>query len=263
MRLRLLAVAAVLPATVACLDTLEAPNGRLGMIVMETYESAATYVAKPIATFYDKTNAGFSVVPTDTCFISLFGPVGGTSIATMGVGDAISMLLPGRTELLTPDTLGSYIWYKTDLATGIEFTPGDTVQMQVPGNGTTYPAVNVTVRTAEEFDHDPVIVPADGENLQLTWTAAPEPGSIMSFSLRYSAPGTNTGLLNQQVFCGLVDDGSHLIPAGLLAGWRTSVGDLRETKATRLRYSQVDVDTRSKIALISTFSRPIQPPPAP
>ncbi len=257
-------MAAVLPATVACLDTtLEAPNGRLGMIVMETYESAADFVAKPLATFYDKTNAGFNVVATDTCFISIFGPVGGTNIATMSVGDAISMLLPGRTELLTPDTLGSYIWYKTDLATGIEFTPGDTVQMQIPGNGTNYPAVNVTVRTAEAFDHDPVTVPAEGENLELVWTPAPEPGSLMSFSLRYSAPGTNTGLLNQQVFCGLVDDGSHLIPAGLLGGWRNSVGDLRETEATRLRHTKLDVDTRTQVVLASTFSRPIQPPPAP
>jgi hypothetical protein len=165
--------------------------------------------------------------------------------------------------LLTPDTLGSYIWYKTDLATGIEFTPGDTVQMQIPGNGTNYPAVNVTVRTAEAFDHDPVTVPAEGENLELVWTPAPEPGSLMSFSLRYSAPGTNTGLLNQQVFCGLVDDGSHLISAGLLGGWRNSVGDLRETEATRLRHTKLDVDTRTQVVLASTFSRPIQPPPAP
>lgn len=263
MRLRVLSVAAVLLTTTACLDTLDPPTGRLGVIVMDTYESGADYVIKPIATFYDRTNAAFAAAATDTCFVANFS-VGGTftNVATMSVGEEISMVTPSGIHPLVQANAVGYLFYEAEAATGIVLIPGDTVQAQIPGNGTDYPPVNITVRTAESFTHDAVPVPVEvDENIDLVWTAAPEPGSLMSFSLRYVSPGSTTGLLNQQVFCGLADDGAHTIHSSLLAGWRNAQNGLRELKVTRLRYSDVTVDTRTMLHLISTFSVPTPTPP--
>lgn len=262
MRSRVLAVAATLLVTTACLETLEPPNGRLGVIIMDTYESGGDFVLKPIATFYDQTNAGFATAPTDTCFVASFSVGSGISnVKTMEVGSAISLVFPDKTEPLTPLTTADYTYYRTELATGIVFTPGDSVEAQIPGNGGSYPPVNLKVRTAEEFTHAVVPVPEEGVNIDLTWDPTAEPGSIMSFSLRYVTSTSQTGLYNQQVFCALGDDGAHTIQAGLLDGWRTSQNDLREVKATRLRFAELQVDTRSKVAIVSTFSRPIPTPP--
>lgn len=263
MRLRVLSVAALLLATTACLETLDPPTGRLGIIVMDTYESGSDYVLKPIATFYDQTNAAFAAAHTDTCFVAPYS-VGGTftNVLTMSVGEELSMVTPNGIHALVPENAIGYLFYQAEAATGIVHTPGDTVQVQIPGNGTDYPAVNITVRTAEEFTHDAVPVPADGDtNIDLVWSPAPEPGSIMSFSLRYVTPGSQTGLINQQVFCGLADDGAHTIHSSLLNGWRNAQDGLRDLKVTRLRYSEVTVDTRTKLNLVSTFSLPTPTPP--
>jgi hypothetical protein len=99
------------------------------------------------------------------------------------------------------------------------------------------------------------------EDIDLVWTAAPEPGSVMSFSLRYLAPGSTSDLLNQQVFCALADDGAHTINSNLLGGWQNAQNGARELKVTRLRFADVTVDARTKLHLISTFSRPIPTPP--
>jgi hypothetical protein len=263
MRLRVLSIAAVLLATTACLEPLDPPRGRLGLIVMDTYESGADLVLKPVATFYDRTSAAFAAAPTDTCFIANYS-VGGTftNVQTMSVGAEISMVTPSGIHPLVLDDATGFLFYEAEAATGIVFTPGDTVEAQIPGNGTDYPAVNITVRTAESFTHDDVPVPeAADANIDLVWTAAPEPGSIMSFSLRYVTPGSTTGLVNQQVFCGLADDGAYTIHSSLLGGWRNAQNNLRELKVTRLRHSAVTVDTRTMLHLVSTFSRPTPTPP--
>src|SRR5688572_1100961 len=180
MRLRVLSVAAVLLATTACLDTLDPPTGRLGVIVMDTYESGADYVLKPIATFYDQTNAAFATAAMDTCFVAAYS-VGGTftNVATMAVGEEISLVTPGGIFPLVQANAVGFLFYESESATGIIHVPGDTVQAQIPGNGTNYPPVNITVRTAESFTHDDVPVPVGtDENIDLVWTPAPEPGSI-------------------------------------------------------------------------------------
>jgi hypothetical protein len=132
--------------------------------------------------------------------------------------------------------------------------------VQIPGRAGSYPAVGIKVRSAEVFDHSPVPVPAEGEDITVTWDPAAEPGAIMSFSLRY-AVSPSEGVLNQQLFCGFADDGTHTFPAAMLAGWRNSLLDTREVKATRLRYNEVTVDARTRVAFISTFSRPTPSPP--
>lgn len=261
MRPRLVAALAALLGTTACLDPLEVPNGRIGMIVMDTYEMGPDYVVSPIATFYHRTNSTFKPATADSCFISPFNSGGQTiALETMDVGDALSINLPGTTETLTPITEFGYTYYHFEPAAGIQMTPGDTVEVQVPGRTGAYPPVNIRVRSAEVFDHSAIPVPADGEDIAVTWDPAPLPGAIMSFSLRY-AVAPSEGLLNQQLFCAFADDGAHTIPWGLLAGWRNSILDTREVKATRMRYSEVTVDSRTQLAFISTFSRPTPTPP--
>jgi hypothetical protein len=262
MRSRVLAVAAVLLATTACLDSLTPPNGRLGVIYLDAYESGPDYVLKPTGYFFEQTVSAFTTGNLDTCFVAL-PPAINQPIPqnTMSVGDQITLLHDGGSEVLDIEDLGGFFWYESGLASGFAFTPGDTIDVSIPGNGGNYPPVNLSVRTAETFTHGAVPVPAEGVNIDLTWDAAPEPGSAMQFNLLYATPASQTGTYNQQVYCRLVDDGSHTIGAPLLNGWRTAFNDLREARAERLRYNVLDVDSRTKVVLLSTFMVPTPTPP--
>lgn len=262
MRSRVLAVAAVLLATTACLDSLTPPNGRLGVIYLDAYESGPDYVLKPTGFFYHRTSSAFSTGNLDTCFVanppSVNQPIPQN---TMDVGDQITLVHDGGSEVLDITDLGGFYYYESGLATGFAFTPGDTIAVSIPGNGGNYPPVNLAVRSAESFTHGPVPVPDEGVAIDLTWDAAPEPGSAMQFRLLYATPASQTGTYNQQVYCRLEDDGAHTIPAALLNGWRTAFNDLREAQAERLRFSVLDVDSRTKVVLLSTFLVPTPTPP--
>lgn len=264
MRLRPLAGFAGLAAllgTTACLDPLDVPNGRVGIIEMPTYESGPDYVVSPVGTFYQKTNAKFNTVEGDTCFIALFSGLSqNVTLETMDVGDELSVVFTDRIEPLPQQSEFGYTFYGLGSAPAIPITPGDSIEVNIPGRLGTYPPFSIKVRTAEAFDHAAIPVPAEGEDIVLTWDPAAEPGAIMTFSLRY-AVAPSAGLLNQQVFCGLVDDGTHTIPAGLLGGWRNSLLDTRATVVTRLRYTEAEVDPRTQLVLTSTFARPLLTPP--
>lgn len=262
MRHRLFVGLTALLGTTACLDPLDVPTGRVGLIEMPTYESGSDLVVRPIATFYHKTNSKFSTAATtDTCYLASFSGIPQTvTLETMDVGDELSVVFTDRIETLAQKAAFGYTYYELETAGGIPITPGDSVEVIIPGRTGSYPPFNIKVRTAEAFDHAPIPVPGDGEDIVLTWDPATEPGALMTVSLRY-AVAPSAGLLNQQVFCGLVDDGTHTISWGLLNGWRNSLLDTRATKFTRLRYAEEEVDTRTQLVFTSTFSRPLETPP--
>lgn len=256
MRLRLIVPLLALVATAACLETLAPPNGRLGLITVETFgPDDPNYVVAPNAFFLGGTTNQFSVFPSDSCVVSVYQPPAISGYSRMLLaGDAIGVSVSGQAGSLLPETDGFVITYSAVTPTGISFTPGDTMTVTVPGETDGFPAASIKVRTSEPFTHSVVPeVPEQGVAIDLTWDAAPAPGSVISFSLRYASNGAN--VVNQQVLCVYTDDGAGTIPGYLLNGWRTT--DRRQLVVTRLRHTTVDVDDRSTLAIVSTFTRPL------
>ncbi len=260
MRLRLFLAAIAAVSLAACLDTLEPPTGRFGLITVETFgPDDPNYIIAPTAVFFGQTNRSFSTFPADSCLVGFYTstPVATGFLTTLGAGDAVTLSLSGLSGSLVPDTTGALIAYRFAGASGLAHTPGDTLAITVPGAVPGFPGTTINVRTAEPFTHSVVPVLAAGEDIIITWDAPTEPGSLMSFSLQYAnSTGSGTSA-NEQVFCAFTDDGSGTVGWGHLAGWRTSVGDFRQVRATRLRYNSKTLDSRTELAIVSTFTRPL------
>lgn len=258
MRLRLAPLAALVLATGACIDPLEAPDGRFGTVNVRTVGNGVdSYALVPEAAFYGETNTTIGSFVGDTCVIAAYSATQQGSFAqSLNAGDQVILNISGRTDSLRPIANSSIRYYTLGANGVIPFIPGDTLRVTVPGATPGYPAATAQLRTAEPFTHDPIGVPEANQDITVTWTPAPAPGSQMTVSLRY-ANSFSPGPLNEQAFCSFTDDGSGTIRADFLNGWRTALNDSRETRLNRLRTTEVLVDPRTRLAVISTFGRPL------
>lgn len=148
--------------------------------------------------------------------------------------------------------------YRTLLVAGIPVTPGDTLAVTIPGS-IEFPGLTIRTRTAEVFTFVDPGAPVVGEPVNLTWRSPGAPGSTMVFFLRYAnsiAPG---GVPNEQIVCGFADDGSGTIDPSYLNGWQSAPPTSRAIAATRLRYNEIQVDSRTRVTIVSTFEIPTPP----
>ena len=254
----LLALALTLVAS-ACVETLEPSKNRFGLVSYTAFtDEVRGYVMDPEATFYDRTDLRYTPPPADSCVLAAYvaAPIAGSSFPTLSAGDyLVSQVGTERDTLRGAVEFGAFV-YRPVRRTGIPFTPGDTVAVQIPGSLTGFPAAMVSLRTAEAFTADSIGIPETStEDLQVTWTAAPVPGSLMTVSLRYGNTFSN-GQLNEQIFCGFTDDGTGTIRAQLLSGWRNAAPGLREARIIRLRSKELAIDDRNTLTVISSFGLP-------
>ncbi|MEY4007523.1 MAG: hypothetical protein RLZZ467_550 [Gemmatimonadota bacterium] len=253
---------AVLALTTACVDTLEIPNARYGVVSVVTYQDdLAGTVMAPEATFYDRTDLRITPPAADSCNFAAYTPTQNvnTNSFTLGAGDYLLSTIGARTDTLRPYFVGNLAIYRPPTGRTIPFTPGDTFSLVVPGAEDGFPAITSNIRTAEAFTHAPVEPPAEGQPLQLSWTAAPQPGSLMTFSLRYANAFSLDGTPNEQVFCGFTDDGSGTIRPEFLEFWRNAPATSRSVRVIRLRVKEVQIDSRTRLAFVSTYGVPLYP----
>jgi hypothetical protein len=260
MRARVLAIAALAMLATACVDTLSPGNSRFGIITATTTDDGASgFKMAPEGAFYDESNLSYAAPAAESCYTAPYTTINTLigNVRTLNVGPYIVTKVSGRTDSLQAQQFLTLLVYRPVLTTGIPFVPGDTLRVEVPGESKAggFPPATLSIRTAEAFTFSPIGVPLVDEDLPLSWTPAPSPGSLMTFSLRYPNQ-YSTGELNEQLYCAFVDDGSATIPAARLAGWRDAVGD-RETRAVRLRSIDVMLDSRTQFVLRSTFSQPL------
>ena len=259
-RLRSFAILALVVLAAACVDTLEPSKNRFGLVTYAAFtDEVRGYVMDPEAVFYDQTDLRYTPPPADSCVVAAYTPpvLVGSSFPTMSAGEAlVSRVGAQRDTLRGAVEFGAFV-YRPVRRTGIPFTPGDTVTVEIPGSPTGFPAATVILRTAEAFTADSIGIPETAEaNLPLAWTAAPVSGSLMTVALRYGNAFSN-GQLNEQVFCGFADDGSATIRAELLTGWRNAAPGLRESRMIRLRSRELEIDDRTTLTVLSSFARPI------
>lgn len=258
-RLRSVAILAIVVLVTACVDTLEPSKNRFGLVTYTAFtDEVRGYVMDPEAVFYDRTDLRYTPPLPDSCVVAAYTPpvLVGSSFPTLSAGDyLVSRVGAQRDTMRGAAEFGAFV-YRPVRRTGIPFTPGDTVTVEIPGSVTGFPAATVVLRTAEAFTAGPIGIPALAEeDLPLTWTAAPVAGSLMTVALRYGNAFSN-GQLNEQVFCGFTDDGSATIRAELLSGWRNAAPGLRESRIIRLRSKELPIDNRNTLTVLSSFGLP-------
>lgn len=260
MRARLLPLAFLALGTTACIETLEPPEGRFGTITAAAFDNGGgTYVLRPEAAFYDKTDLTYTPAVGDTCVLASYSPIStiSGSLITLDAGDFLFTSIGGRVDTLAPRAGFSLRVYAAVRPLGIPYTPGDTLAVTVPGAVGGFPASAISVRTAEAFTHDSIGVPGATEDLTLAWTPAPTAGSQMTFSLRY-ANAFSGGTANEQLFCSFTDDGTATVDSDYLLGWRSALNGVRSTRAIRVRSHEVTLDGRTRLSIISSYGLPLQ-----
>jgi hypothetical protein len=228
----------------------------IGNIVART--KGTGFTAAPTFTFYRVTGATFvsSQTVRDTCFATAFNPNATPGVSTaqqIGAGAFVSIVTGTRTDSLVRTTGATDQTYRSALASGIPFTPGDSIVITTKGERNGFPTSTFRGKTAEPFTINPVTVPAAGDPIVVTWTAATAPGSAMFVNFHYAVSGSAT--MNRQIACTFVDDGSALVPGSLTTDWVNSA--VRDYTGQRVRtiLEQVDVPL-SYFNVVSSFHWP-------
>ena len=261
--MRLLTAILLVATTSACLEVNLPETTAVGFFTQSTHsDGGAGFVMAPEATFYGNVSLTVATPPVDSCFIAPIAPAGtGTTVyVTLDAGPVIFTRIGARDDSLRPVVTGGQVSYRPGAGIRIPFVPGDSIQITVPGAPVGFPTAMMKTRTSEVFTHDPIAVPATVAPINLTWTPAPQPGSSMIFSLRY-ANAQAAGEVNEQIYCGFVDDGSATIPANLTVGWVTSLDGRRASRATRFRSTTMLLESNRRFTYISTFTLPVPPIP--
>lgn len=254
-------LALVVLATAACnsLDN-STPRGNYAIVFADAFNTTAGYRLSPTVAFFSSPQLSFntSVYSADTCVVTTYDANANdnlSGITYLDAGAAVTAQIGDTTRTLTRSTAtdGTQT-YKITTGSAFAFTPGDSLQVTVPGATSGFSPFVIKGRTAEAFTASEPTPPAAGEPLTLTWSAAPAVGSTMLVSLRYASPSSSGGALDRQIYCDLVDDGSYAIAPSLITDWR--VATTRSYVFTRWRTEIKQVNSSSVAILTSTFSVP-------
>lgn len=187
---------------------------------------AANFVAKrtganqasAVATFVAFESVGLAVPNSsaqqnDQCVYANVDTTATVARGDRSAGDPVSVLVAGATRSLPYSDADKR--YATPAASPISYTAGDIAQVTVPGNGTLFPAIAGSVKLAEPIELAPVVLPAAGNNLTITWNGTNDATAAVILQIKYPNP-VGSPYANEQVYCALRDDGSVVLPGGLL-----------------------------------------------
>lgn len=254
----LLALAATLGA---CNDAFSVARDRNGFVSAITRDAGGgAYALVFSGAFYRYAGLTAGIGTVDTCIPLLYSPTPPTlaSLPTLDAGAELTTQVSGREDAISRSTAFGFYSYELAAGISIPFTPGDTLTLTIPGTLNGFPAAVVRTRTAEPFTFSPVGNNTAGAGLPINWTAAPAPGSMIVFSLRFNSTGVSP-IPDSQIQCQFVDDGTALVPAGYASQWSASQPESRSVVAQRIRHSTVEVDSRTRVTLLSIFDNPTTP----
>ncbi|WP_145979091.1 hypothetical protein [Gemmatimonas phototrophica] len=173
---------------------------------------------------------------SDQC---IFAPVDTTVQSARGdraAGTSIGITVAGATRQLPYSATDAR--YATPDNAPLLYTAGDVAQVSIPGEGTSFPAITGSIKLAEPLALGPLTIPAAGANLSVTWNGTNDPTAAIILQLRYANPATSP-VANEQVYCALRDDGSVVIPGGLLTQFLASGPPKRSLTLVRWRTNLV------------------------
>lgn len=258
-RVPLIVVAAL---TVAACDaiTTGVQGNPVGVGNLSARTSGNGFTTAPTIAFYRVTGATFVTTTglRDTCVLASYSattPTTPTAVnaPSVSAGPFLTITVSGRTDTLRQTVGTTDVSYHSALAAGIPFTPGDSMVVTVAGSQDGFPVSTFRGKTAEPFVLDPVVAPAAGNPIPVTWTRATDNNAGMFVTFRY-ATGTAT-TFNRQIACSFVDDGTGTVSASAAADWIGAT--MRDVIAQRIRtiYAQIPVPL-SYFNLVSSYHQP-------
>ena len=221
---RLSALAVISAAFVAC-DSLEVADSKFGIIFVPTERlEDGSFVTTPSAIFFQASGVRLSStqVGAEGCIVQALQLSGSDSFQRIDAGDAVSVNVSGNDALLSPYAVGAQETYQLPEGDAIPFTPGDQITFSIPGAPGGFPARVVMVQTVPPFTPAAVTLPAStSSDLTVTWTpASTSTTTAMFYSFRFASE--NSGIIDREIACVFADDGSGVVPASTLTGFRDS-----------------------------------------
>lgn len=256
---RLAAVAGIALTVAACeFSTAGATGNPVAVGNLRAHRAGAGYATSPVLAFYRVTAASFITTESvrDTCFTAAYSESSGnvpSNAPPLSAGVTVAVAIGSRVDTLTRPSTATDEFYRTKLAAGIPYTPGDSMVFTISGDPNGFPSSSFRGRTAEAFTLAPLVVTPNGEPINVSWSPAGGANAAMLLTMRYAA-GTST-TFNRQVACTFVDDGTGVVPGFLADVWRAATN--RDHIAQRMRtiFAQVNVP-RSFFNMVSTFDWP-------
>lgn len=149
----------------------------------------------------------------DQCLYTVVDTVTPVARGDRSAGASVSILVAGTTRALPYSA--SEFRYATAADAPIIYNAGDVAQVSLPGNGDSFPPIAGSVKLAEPLELGPVTLPTGGGDLTVTWNGTNDPSAAIILQLKYANPATST-FANEQIYCALRDDGTVVLPGGLL-----------------------------------------------
>jgi hypothetical protein len=217
------------------------------------------FTTGPSLAFYRVTGATFisSTGARDTCYLAGYSESTGSGTSTapkLSAGAFVALTIGSRTDTLAKPASTADLTYRSALASGIPFTPGDSLIVKMAGDNNGFPVSTFRGKTAEAFTVTPFTIPASGP-IALSWTPAHDANAAMFFTFRYVSATSTATTFNRQIACTFIDDGSGVVPERVTGEWL--VATKRDYVAQRIRtiLGQVDVPL-SYFNIVSSFTWP-------
>jgi len=254
-------LAAVTAVGAACTNLTEANpvTNRYGSVSIRASNAPNSRAsANATVIFFDAFTAAIpnsALQRTDQC---VFAQVDTAAQVIRGVkkaGAQVTLGIAGTDVALGFDE--TYQRYANPENTPFGYGSGEQVQVTIPGDASTFPASTIAVRLAEPLIPGPVTIPTSTAPMTFTWNAGGDTTSAVILSLRYANPATST-FANEQIYCSLVDDGSHQISTSNLAAFLASPNDKRVLQLTRWRTRETFVDSRTLLHIATSVDTTIR-----
>lgn len=191
----------------------------------------------------------------------VYAPVDTATAIVKGVkkaGSPATLVIGGTTVTMPYDDL--YFRYANAENTPFSYSRGDVAIASIPGDAAVYPAASISVPLAEPIIPGVITVPTGTEAMSFTWNGAIDSTSAVILSLRYANPATST-YANEQIYCSLNDDGSHLLPTTALSAFLVSPNSKRSLQLTRWRTRESFPDARTILHIASSVDTTLTFPP--
>lgn len=231
----------------------DAVLNRYGAITITGQNAAAARATATVtAVFFEGLSASApnsAREQSDQCQYAFLDTSGTASTGSLVVGDNLAMTFAGAVVPLPYST--ALLRYQPASGTVLTYGAGDAATVSIPGAGALFPAATISVKLAEPILSGPVVVPATGAPLDVTWNSTSDATAGVILSVRYGATTTATAA-NEQIYCTLKDDGAFQVPSTGLGSFLSSPPALRSIALIRWRTNEVRPTATTLVHIVST-----------
>ncbi len=185
----------------------------------------------------------------DQCAYAFIDTTTGGSTGSLKVGENLALSFAGTSVAMPYST--ALLRYEPATGTALSYAAGDAATISIPGLAGSFPAASISVKLAEPIIPGPLVIPAAGVPLDVTWNATNDATAAIILSVRYGGAPTAT-VQNEQIYCALKDDGAFQVPASGLGAFLASPSALRSVTLIRWRTQEVRPDASSLVHVVST-----------